>query len=450
MKGTIRQRLTISVVAVTTVMLALLVLGFNIALRSSLDGDANRLLDARAQAALESVAVNGNQLSVNESSDEGAPDSLVWIFDGDSTVESPQVGGRLDALAASMARAGQTTAEDEQDDVRLHAVPVMSRGSEVGTVVSGVSLEPYEKTASRAAIASVILGLIMIGLVAVTTSLVVKRALKPVAKMTAEAADWSEHDLDRRFNEGEPTDELTQLAATFDTMLERLAFMVRHERNFSAELSHELRTPLSAIAAEAEIALKRVREPGEYRESLEQISERSRELARILEILLDVARSESGDSARDTADVGQVIQASLDSNAQVAKSYGVEARPVFAEEGLEAQVGAETMRRIFSPVFENALAYAGGVVEVEARSHDRMVEITVSDDGPGFTAEEVPVVFEPGGRGSAERNAAAPSSTGLGLPLARRLARANGGDVIIVERDGRTGGVVRISLPAAI
>ncbi|HNG56978.1 MAG TPA: histidine kinase dimerization/phospho-acceptor domain-containing protein, partial [Solirubrobacterales bacterium] len=292
MKGTIRQRLTFSVVCVTAVMLALLVVGFNLSLRASLDGDVDRLLHARAQATLDNIDLENGKLEVSEGSDDGAEDALVWIYDDRKPLESPQVASQLDRVAASLAAEGSGERDDSDSDTRLFARPVVQNGRVVGTVVTGVSLEPYERTADRAAFASVVLALIMLVLITITTRLVVGRALKPVSEMTEEAAKWSEHDLDRRFNEGEPTDELTRLAATFDTMLDRMAYMVRHERNFSAELSHELRTPLSAISAEAEIALTKDRDAAEYRESLERIAERSTELTKILETLLDVARSE--------------------------------------------------------------------------------------------------------------------------------------------------------------
>src|SRR3954451_10172065 len=107
-------------------------------------------------------------------------------------------------------------------------------------------------------------------LVVIATWVVVTRALRPVAQMTAEAADWSEHDLDHRFNIGEPNDELTQLAATFDSMLARLASSLRHEQLLSPELSHELRTPLAAIVAEAELAVRRRRDNEEYRQALRE------------------------------------------------------------------------------------------------------------------------------------------------------------------------------------
>ena len=65
--------------------------------------------------------------------------------------------------------------------------------------------------------------------------------------MTESAASWSEHDLDRRFDLGEPYDELTRLAATLDGLLGRIAASLRHEQRFTAELSHELRTPLARV-----------------------------------------------------------------------------------------------------------------------------------------------------------------------------------------------------------
>ena len=136
--------------------------------------------------------------------------------------------------------------------------------------------------------------------------------------MTAEAATWSERDLDHRFNAGEPHDELTRLAATFDRMLDRLAASLRHEQRFSAELSHELRTPLTAISAEAELGLAREREPGEYRRALEVIRTRATQLQRTLETLVAAARAESS-AMRGTADAMEVAERARESCAALAR-----------------------------------------------------------------------------------------------------------------------------------
>ena len=126
-------------------------------------------------------------------------------------------------LANSMAGGPKTHAEDQSTDLRLFAVPVTQGATRAGTVVSAISLEPYEHSASKALTGSLIYAGVAFLLVLIATRVIVNRALRPVARMTAEAADWSEHALDHRFNVGEPRDELTQLAATFDDMLARIA-----------------------------------------------------------------------------------------------------------------------------------------------------------------------------------------------------------------------------------
>ena len=449
MKGTIRQRLTVSVVAITAVMLVLLVLGFNLALRSSLDSDANRLLEARAQAALESVDVENGQLDVNEGSDDGAPDALVWVYQADRAIETPQAGKSLDEVAAFAARSEGGKVDDEATDTRLYSVPVLDGGVQVGTIVTGLSLEPYERTADRSLVASIVLGLVMLVLITITTRIVVARALTPVARMTEEAADWSEHDLDQRFNVGGSEDELSRLAATFDLMLDRMAFMLRHERNFSAELSHELRTPLSAISAEAELALARERSSPEYRVSLERISTSSRELTQILETLLDVSRSEGGSASAEKSEAVAVVETLLDANAALSEQYGIRVTNLSPNSECWVQAGQETLRRILNPVVENALTFASSEVLITVEANGRVVDVIIADDGPGFQADEITSAFEPGHRGSARRQPGAPAGTGLGLPLARRLARANGGEVSVVSKPGE-GARIKVTLPGEL
>ena len=128
-----------------------------------------------------------------------------------------------------------------------------------------------------------------------------RSALRPVARMTEQAAAWSEHDLDRRFGLGEPHDELTQLGATLDGLLDRIAASLRHERRFSAELSHELRTPLAKVIAEAELRAatraRNVRVPS----ALEAALRNARQVARIVETLVAAAQHEASPS-QGTAD----------------------------------------------------------------------------------------------------------------------------------------------------
>ena len=264
--------------------------------------------------------------------------------------------------------------------------------------------------------------------------------------MTAEAADWSEHDLDHRFNVGEPYDELTQLAATFDSMLARLASALRHEQLFSAELSHELRTPLAAIATEAELALRRNRHDEEYRQALREIASRASEMEKTLGTLMSAARAESLEDL-GTAPAEQVGERAIAACESVARDSGVDLHLDAPQGALRIDADADTAERILVPLIENGCRYGASRVDVRIQPNGAFVDFVVSDDGPGLEPEEADRVFEPGFRGSAG-SADDRSGAGLGLPLARRLARAVGGDVVVAGVNG-AGGSFRARIPSA-
>jgi two-component system, OmpR family, sensor kinase len=441
----LRTRLTILVTVAAAITLAVLTAGFNLLLRSNLDADANRVLEARASAALEGISVEGGSIGVKESPDRAAPDSQVWIYRGTQNLERPPGPPSLQTLADSLAAGPRARAEDAGSDVRLLAVPVLQRGERAGTVVSAISLEPYEHSASKALGASLIYGAAALLLIVVATRLVVTRALRPVAEMTAEAADWSEHDLDHRFNVGEPSDELTQLAATFDSMLARLASSLRHEQLITAELSHELRTPLAAIVTEAELALRRDRGDDEYREALRGIADRASQMETTLETLMAAARAESLEDmgTAPAVVVGEKAISACDSIAQISR---IDLTLDSSGEGLRVDADADTAERILVPLIENGCRYGRSQVRLTIVPNGDSVEFQVEDDGPGLRPEETDRVFEPGFRGAAG-SSGDHSGAGLGLALSRRLARAVGGDVEALSNGA--GGTFRARIPAA-
>src|SRR4051794_19386405 len=306
----LRTRLTFLVGLAAAITLGVLTLGFNLLLRSNLNADANRVLEARASAELDAISEQDGTLRIRESPDAAAPETPVWVYSGRRAIDRPVAPSSSQRLADSLSGGPKTRVDDPSADLHLLAVPIIQGGARVGTIVTAVSLDPYERSASRALTESLIYAAAAFVLVLLATRLIVNRALRPVAEMTSEAADWSEHDLEHRFKVGEPYDELTNLAATFDSMLARLASALRHEQLLSAELSHELRTPLAAIATEAELALRQERGDAEYREALRGIAERASQMGETLETLMAAARAESmGD--RGTASAAGVVERAL-------------------------------------------------------------------------------------------------------------------------------------------
>ncbi|MDX6387800.1 MAG: two-component system, OmpR family, sensor kinase, partial [Gaiellaceae bacterium] len=316
-------------------------------------------------------------------------------------------------------------------------------GTRRGTLVTGISLAPYEQTERAALIWSLAFAGSLLVVVGVAVSWLLRSALRPVARMTQQAELWSEQDLDHRFNLGEPHDELTQLGATLDGLLDQLAASLRHERRFSAEVSHELRTPLARLIGEAELALRRTRTQDEYRKALEFVLVSAQQLARIVDALVAAARHDVK-TTRGTADAFAVLSTTVDGLQRLVDDRRVAL--VVEPPGSPVRLGvdADLAERVLQPVVENAVRYGRSKVRVTIARNGATVTFAVEDDGPGIANDERETIFSPGARGEAGRDVA---GAGLGLALARRLARSASGNVSI-DPNG-AGARFLVSLPAA-
>lgn len=441
----LRTRLTVSAILGAAVTLATLVAAFNLLLDARLRADGDNVLRERATAVLRNLSTVDGRLSVAEAPDQGAIDAQTWIFAGERAVEQPAgVDSRNQRAARNLARARQGFQTVDATDTRMEAVPIRVGSQRLGTVVVAASLTPYESTASFALLGSIILGLLMLAAIAGLSRWLISRALRPVARMTAAAADWGEHDLSRRFFPGEPYDELSTLASVFDGLLARLSQGLRREQHLTAEISHELRTPLAKILAEAELSSGRERPAQQYRAALELIRRYAQDLQRVLETLLASARAGapgktgSSDARESVERVAESLSGTL-----AAQGKSIE---VMSSGPAQVAVGTEIVERILSPLLENAARFARQRVAVGIEATDGEVVLEVRDDGPGVAPGDRERIFEPGFRGTAP-----PTDThagaGLGLPLVRRLTRAVGGDVEALKSGD--GGRFAVRLPAA-
>jgi two-component system, OmpR family, sensor kinase len=439
----VRTRLLLVVVGALAVALGVATIGFNVLLAHAASGDANTLLLARASSELALLRVNGKTIRVAETRDDPLGDSRVWIFRGTTPIEEPHAKA-VTTLAARSLAGGRTQFMNVPDDSdeRLYSVPIVHDGIRIGTLVTGISLAPYHHTQRTALIGSLTLFVVLLSITGVAAWWLLRTALRPVAQMTEQAGAWSEEDIDRRFALGEPHDELTQLAATLDGLLDRLAASLRHERRFSAEMSHELRTPLAKLMAEAELALRRERSESDYRESLEAVLGNAQQIERIVETLVSAAQHDA--QPQGVANAVDVAEAVVAAYSHDASSRGVDLELVDTPERVRVGVDQDIAERILHPVVENALRYGRGKVQVRVTRNGSSVLFAVDDDGPGVHADEHEVIFEPAVRGSAGRSTY--NGAGLGLALSRRLARAVSGDVEAFP--GASGHFV-VRLPAA-
>ncbi len=434
---TVRRRLITLVLAALAIGLAISTIGFNVIFAQTTSGSADSLLRARASSEAELLTIENGRLTAPEAAD-GLGESRIWIFGRNGAIERPRARTPADAVAEALSGGRARFVDVPPDDVRLFAQPVVRGGQRVGTVVAGISLVPYEEAQSNALLGSLALALVMLALVGLALWWLLRSALRPVAQMTEQAAVWSERDLDRRFELGEPRDELTQLAATLDALLDRIAASLRHERRFSAELSHELKTPLARVIAEAEVTLRRERDASEYRAALERTLRSARQVERIVETLVTAAQQEAG-ATRGTSDAYSVALEAAEAVAGLAEERKVELVTEQPPGPIRLGVDGQLAERVLQPILENACRYGRSWARVRIVRQGSKVVYRVDDDGPGVDAAEQVAIFEPGARGGRVESAGA----GLGLALARRLARTASGDVT-VEAD-----TFVVSLPAA-
>jgi signal transduction histidine kinase len=359
-------------------------------------------------------------------------------------LERPPSDPGTERAAELLSRGGRGTVDPPGTHTRLYAVPVLAGRRRVGTVVAAISLTPYANSAQTALIASLVLGAVLLLIVAIAARLLISAALRPVAGMTAQASAWSQADAGQRFSLGPPRDELTQLAATLNALLDRVASSLRHEQRFSAELSHELRSPLASVIAEAQLALRHDRTVDEHRAGYRQVLVSAQQMSRTLDTLLAAARIEHTGSYA-TGDAVAAARAAAGGCAASAARHGVAISVAETEATIRVGTDTDVAERVLAPLVENACRYGASTVTIGIERLGGAVQFTVRDDGPGVPEGDRERVFEPGWRNGSNRPGD-DQGAGLGLPLARRLARAAGGEVRAAPSD--RGGRFTVRLPS--
>jgi signal transduction histidine kinase len=282
--------------------------------------------------------------------------------------------------------------------------------------------------------------------------LMAERAMRPLQRITEAArrvadVNLAGVNLHERIALTGPSDEIKDLADTFDAMLERLDRAFDSQRRFVGNASHELRTPLAINRTLIEVALGRPHVPPEVRLLGDTLLAVNLRQERLLDGLLTLARSEQELTVHDPVDLAEVAAHVLESPGGRLDLAGDLHRDLRRDLATAPTAGDPVLlERVVQNLVQNATAYnvAGGWVQVRTRTDGDRVELTVSNTGPVIPPYEVPTLFEPFRR-LRERTDSA-NGTGLGLSIVRSVAGAHGGTVVAAPRDGG-GLVVRVRLP---
>jgi two-component system, OmpR family, sensor histidine kinase MprB len=259
---------------------------------------------------------------------------------------------------------------------------------------------------------------------------VARAALAPVTRLTTTVERVTEtQDLSERI-EVEGKDELSRLAAGFNTMLAALEESTRAQRQLVADASHELRTPLTSVRTNIEVlAGDRRLPPEDRRRLLSDVVEQLGEMTTLISELIELARAERQQATGVPEDVrldllvSDVVERARRNRPDV--SYAVEVEPTTVQ-GVPA-----TIERAVGNLLDNAAKWSPPGAQVEVAVRDG--QLVVRDHGPGIPDEDLPYVFDRFYRARAARGM---PGSGLGLAIVRQVAESHGGDVVAEHAEG--------------
>lgn len=364
--------------------------------------------------------------------------------DGDFTVgrdysTRPEIATALRGGRASGTRRSQTL---EQDLVYV-AVPVASGGTVHGAVritYPGVQVDARVRR-NWLLLAGVAVG--VLATTAVVGVVLARWVTRPTRELGRVVAGVAAGQLDRRAHEDVGPPEIRELARRFNDMAARLEELIQSQRAFVADASHQLRSPLTALRLELEtLADADVTSPA----NLDRAVDETLRLGRILDGLLLLTRAEGVRPDLATIDVAAVVVERVrawrpvahDAAVTLSDDQAVSVRAIAVDGHLE---------QVLDNLLDNAVEAtpAGREIRVRVRSHGEQVEVSVEDDGPGMDDDQLAHAFDRFWRASTAQPG---GGSGLGLSIARQLARASGGDLVL-ER-GPSGGLrARVTLRAA-
>ena len=265
--------------------------------------------------------------------------------------------------------------------------------------------------------------LVAVGIAVVLGLLYAKRLLRPLEELAGAADRLGSGDsspLGRRYG----LQELDRVAEGLDGSAQRINELLAAEREFSIDASHQLRTPLTALSMRLEEMVGAAEHPDVVREEGAAALAQTERLAEVVGQLLGRARR-SASSAPIVASVDEIVGQQV-----------VEWEPAFrrinrrlavtGEKGLFAFATPGGASQVIATLLDNALVHGAGTVTIRTSRTRRSVVVEVRDEGSGVPAEIAPRIFERSVSG-------APGGTGLGLALARTIAAADGGQVVLVR-----------------
>jgi two-component system sensor histidine kinase BaeS len=280
-------------------------------------------------------------------------------------------------------------------------------------------------------------GLVAVGVAVLLTFFLSRRVLAPVKALTAAAKRVGRGVFSQRV-ETKDKGELGELARAFNSMSGDLERAEKLRQNMVADIAHELRTPLANVRGYLEALRDGVMEPDA--ETIRSLSEEAALLSRLVDDLQELSLAEAGALKlnRRREDIARLVRQAATAARDQAEAKGITLSVVLPAKLPAVNIDANRIRQVLGNLLDNAIAHTakGGLIELTAQRRRGWVELSVSDNGEGIPAKELPSIFERLYRVDKSR-ARATGGSGLGLTIAKRLVEAHGGEIKAQSQPGK-------------
>lgn len=337
------------------------------------------------------------------------------------------------------------------NDLLVAAYRYVAGGGASYWVEVGASSEPTDATVSQVLLMLGV-GLPIAVCVAVAGGFVlVRRALKPVDRLSQKAAQITQHNVTERLPLMRTGDELERLSLSLNLMITRLEDAINSSKQFVADASHELRTPLAVLRGELEELAQNTQLTAQTCETLGSMLEEVDRLAEIVEGLLALSRLDTGEGKTDWVrfDLAELVVTTADQMSLLAEDKSIKV-VCEAPESVIIEGDRSRLKQVVVNLLDNAIKYTadGGRITLKITQENGYAMLDVADEGVGIPAEALPHVFKRFFRvdGSRSRDR---GGVGLGLSIVKSICDAHGARVEVSSVPGR-GSVFRIRQPLAV
>jgi signal transduction histidine kinase len=390
------------------------------------------------------AAVRGRVLIVNAAGTVIA-DSAGNAELGTSYAQRPEIRRALRGSSVQLQRASRTLGEE----ILATASPVIRNRVTVGAARITQSVASVHSAISRVELGLGLIGIVVLALGLLVGSVIARQIASPLGRLERVASLVAHGDLEARAPV-EGFREQRSLSVSFNVMTDRIRRLLDSQRAFVADASHQLRTPLTALRLRLGEATAAGVSTGARREIEAGVGEVER-LAGILEELLVLSRAGERERPGDRLELEPLVSDALARWRPAAGEHEIALEgplpsplPAAGNGAVAVWCGRADAERILDALLENAIAYSPSGSRVAVGVREGAVEIR--DNGPGLTDEDLESIFGRFHRGSAGR-AGVPGS-GLGLSIARELARGWGGEVTLANNEDG-GALATVTLPGA-